>query len=75
MVVKSAGLGELADTITAGVRPLPAVSSAMSPKCGDIGETSAASRARVRLLPGVCSNMELEIGLTRECFVTLITLE
>ena len=75
MVVKSAGLGELAATITAGVRPLPAVSSAMSPKCGDIGETSAASRARVRLLPGVCSNMELEIGLTRECFVTLITLE
>ena len=75
MVVESAGLSELAATIVAGVRPLAAVSPTMSPERGDIGETSATSGARVRLLPGVCADVQLEIGLARKGFVTLIALE
>ena len=75
MVVKSARLCESPSTQVASVRPLPRVSSAMSPEGGNIGETSSATSTSVRLLPSVGSLVQLQVGLPGKRLVTLVALE
>ena len=75
MVVQSACLCEGFVTIDAAVGPLPAVCAAVAAEGGHVGETSPAPRAGVGLLPCVGADVELQVGLSGEAFITLFALK
>ena len=74
VVVKGAGLRKCSSTKAASVWTFTRVCPAVSPKGRDVGETSPATSAGVRLLSCVGPLVQLQIGLPRKCLFTLIAL-